>query len=126
MGENLMSINIPAKSWAWVLDHSLAANVDSLRNGGFNAIAILPYFYMSMAMTYQPDYDKEVTKADIDSGAYPREMVIPIPANGSVKYYKRRLMTEACKKEGKIIAINRGQNVRLMPYSVDNEKAMGL
>ena len=41
--------------------------------------------------------------------------------DGSIRY-----VSTPAKKEGKIIAINRGQNVRVMPYSVKACEFMGI
>lgn len=42
-------------------------------------------------------------------------------SDGSIRY-----LSTPAKKEGKIIAINRGQNVRVMPYSKEAVKFMGI
>ena len=113
-------------SWNWLLDHSSFGAVDSLRNSGFNSCAVVPYFYDSMVTVDQPDYMNEVKSGDVEAGAIPRENVIRIGVNGNVKYYRKLHVKQSYRKEGKLIVHNRGSNVRIMPYSVENAELMGL
>ncbi len=83
-----------AHSWEWMLDHSESKSIDALRNGGYDTVMVMPYFYNS---------------------------VLHSNDDGSIRYVRT-----PAKKEGKIIAINRGSNVRVMPYSKEACDYMGL
>ncbi len=89
-----MSDSLRAHSWEWMLDHSDSISVDALRNGGFDTVKVMPYYYNSIR------HDQ---------------------LDGSI----RHIRTPA-KKEGRIIAINRGQNIRILPYSKQACEFMGI
>ncbi len=71
-----------AHSWEWMLDHSDSKSVTELRQGGFDKVMVMPYFYNSIR------HEQE---------------------DGSIRHVRT-----PAKKEGRIIAINRGQNIRVI------------
>lgn len=75
------------------------------------------------------DHSDSKSVSDLKYGGFDHVRVMPYFYN-SVRHEQsdgsiRHLSTPA-KKEGKIIAINRGQNVRVMPYSKEACEFMGI
>lgn len=61
-------------TWAWLLDRSMAKDVDLLRSKGFGACAVVPYFYLGAHEKIKGNVKKERKLIAFNRGSHVRVM----------------------------------------------------